>query len=127
MTKTTTTDPYTERRERANQLGWTQVSEQRCPRRLVGKHCKDMNCWCGTISSGDTTGSRIRRLNDHGATWDHHQGFRFVLWEPYGANGDLLAELIALARKDGLLVDICPSVWCPPHTVGIRFTKGTAA
>jgi hypothetical protein len=119
---TTRTNPYAERDERANQLGWTYVSAQRCPRRLVDKHCRDVNCWCGTISAGETAGIRMRALNDHGPTWDH-EGFRFVLWGLYGADGDLLLALIALARQDDVEVDICPSVWCPPYTVGIRFTE----
>ena len=44
---------------------------------------------------------------------------------PYGADGEDLAELIEVARRDGLHVDVCPSVWCPPYTIGIRFTDNT--
>ena len=118
---TTSTDPYTESKARGAGLGWAWVSDQRCPRRLVGKHCKDVNCWCGTISSGDTVGTRMRHLNDHGNTWRDHQGVNFVLWEPYGADGDELAELVSIARQDGLQVRVVSSVWNPPHTVGIAF------
>jgi hypothetical protein len=45
-----------------------------------------------------------------------------VLWEPYGADGKDLAELIEVAHRDRLRVEICPSVWCPPYTIGIQFT-----
>jgi len=62
------------------------------------------------------------RTHDHGATWSNGDGKRFVLWEPYGAHGEDLAELIEIAHRDRLHVEICPSVWCPPYTVGIRFT-----
>jgi hypothetical protein len=122
----TTTDPYAEREQRANTLGWTFVGDQHCPRRLVGKRCRTgypdrltgtpEMCWCAR--SGQIYGG----LNDHGATWRDGDGRQFVLWEPYGAHGDAVAELVAIARQDGLSVDICPSVWCPPYTIGIRFT-----
>jgi hypothetical protein len=113
---------YDEWKQRATMLHWTFVSDDRCPRRLVGRHCLDVRCWCGTVSAGDTVGTRLRHLNDHGATWSNGDGKRFVLWEPYGAECEDLAELIEVAHRDRLRVEICPSVWCPPYTTGIRFT-----
>ena len=124
---TVKTDPYADSKARGEALGWTWVSDDACPRRLLGKRCRNgypaktafepcETCWCTRFRLND-------RLNDHGNTWEHHRGFRFVLWEPYGAHGDDLAELIAVAKQDGLRVDVCPSVWNPPHTVGIRFRR----
>jgi hypothetical protein len=103
--------------QRANELGWKRITvalqDNRCPRRLLRKHCRNEreygDCWCSS------------RLNDHGDTWRNSDGNRFVLWEPYGAHGEELANVLAAAHEDGLRVDICPSVWNPPHTIGIRF------
>ena len=117
-------DTYDEWKQRGTRIGWAFVSDDRCPRRLVGRHCLDEKCWCGTVTAGngDTVGARMSDLNDHGATWSNGDGKRFVLWEPYGAHGEDLAELIEIAHRDRLHVEICPSVWCPPYTIGIRFT-----
>lgn len=108
-------NPYTERDARAAELRWTWLSDDRCPRRLVGKRHRERDCWCND------------HLNDHAATWrdneaNRHQ--RFVLWEPYGAHGEALTEVIAAAREDGIRVHIDASVWNPDGrgTVGIRFT-----
>jgi hypothetical protein len=85
-----------------------------CPRRLLRKHCRNQyeysTCWCSS------------RLNDHADTWRDSDGNRFVLWEPYGAPGEELPELISAAQQDGLRVDITASVWNPPGTIGIRFS-----
>lgn len=117
----TRTDPYAERDARAAHLGWTYVSDRSCPRRLLGKRCKvstrrapSDRCWC---ENG---------LNVHGGTWRDNPANRnqqFVLWQPYGADGDDLADVIAVARQDGLQVRIDSSVWNPEGrgTVGIRF------
>jgi hypothetical protein len=91
---------------------------------LVRKHCRNNyqygTCWC------------CSRLNDHAATYRDNPANgneRFVLWEPYGADGDDLADVIAAARADGLRVRIDSSVWNPDGrgTVGIRFTTGESA
>ena len=107
---------YAERAARVEQLGWTRVINRgynRCPRRLVRTHCRNWYeygaCWC------------CSRLNDHGGTWRDNRNQRFVLWEPYGADGEELADVIAAARQDGLRVRVVESVWYPPSTVGIRF------
>jgi hypothetical protein len=116
---TTTTDPHAEREHRARKLGDTYVSDHSCPRKLVGKRCRNNYdygaCWCTDFTDLG------RHLHDHGATWRSRHGTLFVLWEPYGADGDVLAELVATARHDGLAVRVCESVWNPPHTIGIRF------
>lgn len=108
-----------ERVERLLALGWTEVSSHRCPRSLAGKKCRNGydygSCWC------------LNQLNDHAATYTDDGGRRFVLWEPYGAGGEQLAELTATARQDGLSVWITSSVWNPPWTVGIRIARGGCA
>lgn len=119
---TTSTDAYAEQDRRAAAMGWTRDTGRSrfpsCPRRLVGKHCRNGydygTCWCSS------------RLNDHGDTWRDNaanRNERFVLWEPYGADGDELAAVIAAARADGLRVRMWASVWNPPTTVGIRFSR----
>ena len=77
---TATSDPYAERHARAEQLGWTWVSDHSCPRKLAGRRCRNNydygSCWC------------VRHqfhLNDHGATWRDKDCALFVLWEPYHA------------------------------------------
>jgi hypothetical protein len=114
---TNTLDLYGDRDRRAAELGWVHVSDDACPRLLVGDHCLNDDdygtCWCSRNQS---------RLNDHGNTWCDSRGVRFVLWEPYGADGGELAYLITKhTREVGLRVYICESVWNPPHTIGIRF------
>lgn len=115
---------YTQQDQRAESLGWKRVSYDSCPRRLVGKRCKraswrnpESRCWC------ERTG--VGRLNDHGSTWRYkggrYKGQKFVVWEPYGADGDALAALIETAATDGLEVRVTASVWNPPGTVGIAF------
>ena len=86
MTKTA--GLHAERDARAQQMGWTHVSDNGCPRRPVGKRCKTYSrrwpadqCWCEN------------NLNDHSATWRHHPnigGDKFVLWEPYAADPTIL-------------------------------------
>lgn len=109
------TDTYATHERRAHtDYGWTFVSGLACPRKLGGKHCRNGyeygTCWCA------------HRLNDHGRTWRDSHGERFVLWEPYGAHGEDLADLIAAADADGINVTLTAhSPWNPPHTVGVRF------
>lgn len=108
--------------ERAKAIGWKHVDSSSCPRRLVGKRCRGTKCWCGNGSSGNC----FRDLDDHGATWlcEKHWGphqRKFVLWEPYAARGEYLAEVIRVANEDGLEVWLTASTWNPPHTVGIMF------
>jgi hypothetical protein len=112
---------------RAAAIGWRYISSNSCPRRLIGKHCKGSKCYCCNGNSG--TG--YRNLDDHGGTWfcDWHwgpHGEKFVLWAPYAARGEYVAELIRVAEQDGLQVHITASVWNPPHTVGIMFHPATA-
>lgn len=123
---TITHDPYVERDARAAELGWAWLSDNRCPRRLVGKHCRNRyttgGCWCSTL------GGHHNRLNDHAATWRDTgnrpaHGTQFVLWEPYGAHGAELVDVINAAQRDGLRVHIVASVWNPPSTIGIAFNE----
>ncbi|MCV7317253.1 hypothetical protein H7J77_17095 [Mycolicibacillus parakoreensis] len=118
---TTKLSPYAAREQRAAEIGWTPAQPDfiTCPRHLVGKRCRNdygyALCWCSS------------RLNDHGAMWldnDANRNEQFVLWEPYGADGDELAAIIAAARADGIRVHIDTSVWAPEGrgTVGIRFS-----
>lgn len=106
------------RAARAEQLGWTWVSDHSCPRKLVGRRCRNNydygTCWCC---------KHQHHLNDHGATWRTESGALFVLWEPYHAHSEDLAALAAAAHADGLRFDICQSVWNPPHTIGVRFAR----
>lgn len=115
----TAIEAYAARDSRAARLGWIYVSDDSCPRKLAGLWCRNNDeygtCWCTSfVSLG-------RHLHDHGATWRDRHGRGFVLWEPYDAHGDALAELIAAAGEDGIQVRIAESVWNPPATIGIRF------
>ena len=108
------------RQKRLTELCWRELSDDGCPLRLVGRQCLNDrdgyeygDCWC------------CSRLNDPSATYTDRPGHRFVLWEPYGADGDALAEVIAQARTAGLRVTITSSVWNPPSTIGIRFAEVT--
>lgn len=106
--------------QRAKALGWKHLNDLSCPRRLVGKRCKGMRCWCGAIRSGAHW--PFRELNDHGATWYcRRNGCEFVLWEPYCTRELHLDELIAVAAQDGIQVRRAESVWNPPGTFGIMF------
>ena len=110
--------------QRAKDVGWQYVDDRSCPRRLVDKRCKGLRCWCGSARTGSHW--PFRNLNDHGGTWfcENHWGphqQRFVLWEPYAARGEHVAELVSVAEQDGLQVCITASVWNPPHTIGIAF------
>jgi hypothetical protein len=121
---TTDIDLYGDRDRRAAELGWVHVSDDSCPCLLVGEKCMNEytvgRCWCSYVVS--QSGFGRNPLNDHGNTWLDHKGVMFVLWEPYGADGDELANLITKkTRALELRVDICESVWNPPHTIGIRF------
>ncbi|CAM4297802.1 hypothetical protein MB901379_03197 [Mycobacterium basiliense] len=89
--------------QRAKALGWKRISNTSCPRPLVGKRCKGTLCWCGGMRSGEH--GPFGELNDHGATWfDVRRNRQFVLWEPYGARAEYLAELINVAEQEGLQV-----------------------
>lgn len=121
---TTDLDLYGDRDRRAAELGWVHVSDDTCPRLLVGEPCfnekKVGRCFCSFVPTG--SGFARNPLNDHGNYWLDSRGVYFVLWEPYGADGDELANLIIRhTRPLELRVDICESVWNPPHTIGIRF------
>lgn len=125
-TKTPTVhELYAQQDQRAERLGWQRVSEHGCPRRLVGKRClkptfrnPDRRCWC-------QNSLLVHQLRDHAGTWRHetgpYKGQKFVLWEPYGADGESLAALNEIASADGLEVCVTASVWNPPGTVGIAF------
>ncbi len=125
-TKTSTDhELYLQQLQRAGDLGWQKVSEHGCPRGLVGKRClkptfrdPDRRCWCQNSLLG-------HHLRDHAGTWRHetgrYKGQKFILWEPYGADGKSLAALIETAAADGLEVRVTASVWNPPRTVGIAF------
>ena len=90
-----------------------------CPRRLVRRHCRRGECWC------------LSHLNDHGATWTvadrsdeplRQVANRMVVWEPYQANGEDLAEVIAAAERDGLMVMVSTdSAYLPGSTLAIQF------
>lgn len=100
------------------------MSNVSCPRRLIGKNCRNRygeNCWCRNP------------LNDHGATWRYtsehrYAGETFVVWQPYSAWGDHLPTMLASARQDGLSVTISTqATWGPPgepfQCIAIQFTK----
>jgi hypothetical protein len=95
--------------------GYTQVSDNRCPRRLVGKRHRDLECWCTS------------RLNDHAATYRRH-GQRLVLWEPYQASAEDLADVFAAALADGLRVTLHgSSPYFPGGTLALEFSVCTAS
>ena len=123
----TNDDPYHSRRRRAEALGWRYISNRSCPLILVGKRCLSrrpgtrFDCPCGTIRRGNDHPGYYR-LNDHGATWRDEHGTRFILWEPYGADADDVADLAAAFKPYSITVDIIGSVYYPMRTVGIAFT-----
>lgn len=89
--------------------GYQKVSDTRCPRTLVRKRCRGIECWCSC------------HLNDHAATYTRH-GERVVLWEPYDAHPEELVRLFAAADADGLRVSLSGmSPWNPGSTFGIEF------
>ena len=116
-----TTDYYALRDARALEMGLRHVSDGRCPRRLVGKHHRNLECWCAD------------RLNDHAATYERlDDGRRLVAWEPYEADALELEPVFAAAAADGLTVTVTgSSPWNPGATVAIWFegalTSGEAA
>lgn len=96
--------------DRAAELGWTRVSDNRCPLSLRrrGRRHAGVDCWC------------THRLNDHAATWRDTSGRKFVLWQPYWASVDAITELLPHTRDAGLRMWICPPVYSN-GVIGIRF------
>jgi hypothetical protein len=101
-------------------LGWERIDRETCPRVLVGKGCRNYesedsfgSCWCGT------------RLNDHGNHWRDSNGNEFIVWEPYGIDGDRLAIVLSAADAEGL--DVWIGHWGLWHgtTTAIRFKART--
>lgn len=92
------------------------VSDRSCPRRLAGRRCADLTCWCAS------------RLNDHGRTWLEPDGTRTVRWEPYDCCGLDLAEIVAAPAADGLAVYVTGgSRWNPGACFAIVFQQPDAA
>lgn len=97
--------------DRIEHYGYRRVSDTRCPRTLVGKRHREIECWCNC------------RLNDHAATYVRHDR-RVVLWEPYDAHPGELVVMFTAARADGLRVSLSGmSPWNPGSTFGIAFSR----
>jgi len=111
---TSTRDHQAEHRSRAADLGLRQTGIRSCPRQLAGKQHRP-GCWCSS------------RLNDHGRRYQTvRDGTPVVLWEPYDAAGDELAEVIAAAAVDGITVNVSgASPWNPGATFALTFQLGT--
>jgi hypothetical protein len=105
--------------DRLKESGLTKISDYSCPRKLAGKRCQGKDGWRGTGLPYCWCHSS---LNDHGATYRDSRGRRFVLWEPYGAFGEVLVEVIVAAHADGLRVHVDGwSPWNPGRTLAIEF------
>ena len=104
-------DTAAEHRSRALELGLRQTSTGSCPRRLAGLPHRPGSCWCES------------RLNDHGRRYRRTQDDRpVILWEPYSADGEALADVLAAASVDGLHVTLSgASPWYPGNTLSIAF------
>jgi len=100
-----------EHRSRALELGLQQTSTGSCPRRLAGLPHRAGSCWCES------------RLNDHGRRYRcTRDGRPVILWEPYSAGGEDLADVLASATADGLQVTVTgASPWYPGNTFVIAF------
>lgn len=110
-------DTQAEHRQRAAALGLRQTSAGSCPRRLAGIRCTGPDCWCAS------------RLNDHGRRYRRDRDNRpVVMWEPYDAWPEELAEVFAAASVDRLRVKITgASPWNPGLTLALMFTTDEGA
>lgn len=99
-------------KDRINHNGLRLVSDRSCPRLLVGKRCKQDDCWCQSW------------LNNHGNRYERtNTGRDLIMWEPYSADDRRLAEVLTAATADGIDVDLSGvSPWNPGYTMAITFT-----
>jgi len=104
-------DYHAQQKQRAEEWGLQQTSDNGCPRKLVGLPHLDERCWCTS------------RLNDHSATYITRKHNRHVvIWEPYGIWARDLEPILIAAQTEGLTVQIdASSPWNPGHTIAINF------
>lgn len=109
MTTTTTSVVETHETRARDWFGWRPSSARRCPLALAGRRCRGRvgePCLCG------------RRVLDHRRRWIDRDGVALLTAEPYGADGDELAELVAELAALGLRLDVgARSPYYPGSTV----------